>query len=776
MYYLIALGTALVFLGLLLVLDKVLKANMNIVWKILSVFLIVFFFVWYMLPGVRDVSTNNLFAGNFFRSFFKEDLQNNNEVFSEADLKGILSLKAATIIAVIGCWFVVALHTIEVLVPFFKDKFQIAKNVEKFIAPAMIVFDIITIPLIVRAYAGHVVFSAKAVMVCVELGLILGKLVFSFAFIDHNFKISKQELKELLIAIPLVLISTLPFYGPQILVGRPHFRDTQMSVLNFSASHRLYLLILIVYLVGLVLLLRSKKGDYARMVLLFMSFAAMINFSCQYDFRDFPHPWSWPLQICNTAMYILPIALACKSEKVFYFTFFVNILGAMLASFMPVYSEGVAFTQYRACEFWGNHIEACAMPLVAVLLGVFPRPTKKQFFYSMVGFTIYFIFVLVVNTLLTAYHPIYFAKHNGLKSYGGIGPHGESGVIDFFFLNNTEVVEKIHQEWVMDRYFDFNLGKLHCRVYPLYQAIFLFAFIAMSIGMWFGYVYLFKAQDKLIYVHNSYKKVKFDELALCAKYGKKEVKDCMSEASKDKLIISHFGKRYTETSPFAVRDINFEAHGGEIIGFLGPNGAGKSTTIKAIVGIHLPTEGTIEVNGFDVVSQPVQAKAQLGFVPDHYALYENLTGREYLNYIADLYDVSEKDRNAFLDEFLESLQMKNAIDNKMQTYSHGMKQKIAIMASIIHNPKLWILDEPLTGLDPVSIYQVKLCLKKHAEKGNIVFFSSHLIDIVEKLCDRIVIISDHQIKDIADVHELTKQGVNLEKYYMDKTGLVTGDN
>ncbi len=119
--------------------------------------------------------------------------------------------------------------------------------------------------------------------------------------------------------------------------------------------------------------------------------------------------------------------------------------------------------------------------------------------------------------------------------------------------------------------------------------------------------------------------------------------------------------------------------------------------------------------------------------------------------------------------------MKDAIDNKIQTYSHGMKQKIAIMASIIHNPKVWILDEPLTGLDPVSIFQVKQCLKKHAENGNIVFFSSHLIDIVEKLCDRILIISNHQVVDVADVKTLTSKNVNLEAYYMEKTGLATGN-
>ena len=239
------------------------------------------------------------------------------------------------------------------------------------------------------------------------------------------------------------------------------------------------------------------------------------------------------------------------------------------------------------------------------------------------------------------------------------------------------------------------------------------------------------------------------------------------------LKVTNLSKVYEEKT--VVDNITFEAVDNRIYGFLGPNGAGKSTTIKAVVGIHLPTEGKIEVNGYDVAVQPVEAKSQLGFVPDHYALYENLTGREYLNYIADLYKVSQEDRDAFLKEFLKTLAMEDAIDNKIQTYSHGMKQKIAIMASIIHKPKLWILDEPLTGLDPVSIFQVKQCLKRHAEQGNIVFFSSHLIDIVEKLCDRIIIIAHHKVVDVANVKELVDKGVDLEQYYMEKTGLETGN-
>ena len=212
---------------------------------------------------------------------------------------------------------------------------------------------------------------------------------------------------------------------------------------------------------------------------------------------------------------------------------------------------------------------------------------------------------------------------------------------------------------------------------------------------------------------------------------------------------------------------NLEIEGGQIFGFLGPNGAGKSTIIKSIVGIQTITSGQIEVSGYDVDKQAVGAKMQIGFVPDHYALYENLTGREYINYIADLYNVSKEDRDKRIDEYVKRFYLQSAIDNPMKTYSHGMKQKITIMSALVHNPKLWILDEPLTGLDPESIFQVKECMKEHASRGNIVFFSSHIIDVVENICDKIAIIRKGQILTTKTVAEIKASGVPLEQFYMD---------
>ena len=234
------------------------------------------------------------------------------------------------------------------------------------------------------------------------------------------------------------------------------------------------------------------------------------------------------------------------------------------------------------------------------------------------------------------------------------------------------------------------------------------------------------------------------------------------------LRVEHLSQHFGELK--AVNNVSFEVKGGEIFGFLGPNGAGKSTIIKSMVGIQTITSGNIEICGYDVEKQSVAAKMNTAFVPDHYALYENLTGREYINYIADLYNVSKEDRTERINEYVARFNLNVAFDNQIKTYSHGMKQKITIMSALVHNPKVWILDEPLTGLDPESIFQVKECMKHHAEKGNIVFFSSHIIDVVERICDKIAIIKKGEIQTVKTIKEIEESGIPLEEFYLSTIG------
>ncbi len=232
------------------------------------------------------------------------------------------------------------------------------------------------------------------------------------------------------------------------------------------------------------------------------------------------------------------------------------------------------------------------------------------------------------------------------------------------------------------------------------------------------------------------------------------------------IKISNFTKIYGNGKFKAVDDFSLEVFPGEVFGFLGHNGAGKSTTIKSMVGMQTITRGKIEICGHDVIRRPVEAKQCMGYVPDHYALYERLTGREYVGYVADLYSVSAADRAARMNKYVDMFALGHAFDNQIKSYSHGMKQKITVISALIHDPKVWILDEPLTGLDPTSVFQIKECMRAHAEEGNIVFFSSHIIDVVEKICDRIAIIKEGKLQCIHSLADLRAQKISLEQLYL----------
>lgn len=232
------------------------------------------------------------------------------------------------------------------------------------------------------------------------------------------------------------------------------------------------------------------------------------------------------------------------------------------------------------------------------------------------------------------------------------------------------------------------------------------------------------------------------------------------------IHIEQFSKTYGSAKKPAVDQVTLTIHDGEIFGLLGHNGAGKSTIIKSLVGIQNISSGRMEIAGYDIARQPIEAKLRIGYVSDNHAVYERLTGREYINYIADLYLVSKEDRDARIEKYVTMFHLEHAIDHEIKSYSHGMKQKIVVIASLIHDPKVWILDEPLTGLDPVSAFQIKECMKDHASRGNIVFFSSHIIEVVEKICHRIAILSRGQLQGVYDIQALHEQNMTLEQLYM----------
>lgn len=221
-----------------------------------------------------------------------------------------------------------------------------------------------------------------------------------------------------------------------------------------------------------------------------------------------------------------------------------------------------------------------------------------------------------------------------------------------------------------------------------------------------------------------------------------------------------------------IDNISVEIKDGEIFGFLGPNGAGKTTTIKMITGILGIDEGDILIDGKSIIRNPIEAKKSFGFVPDNPDMFLKLKGIEYLNFIADVYEISTEERIVRIDELSRKFEMQTVLNNKMQSYSHGMRQKMIIMGVLLHNPRNLILDEPMTGLDPKSSFDLKQIMREHTKENNTVFFSTHILEVAEKLCDRVGIINKGKLIFVGTYEEMKKEfrkNASLEELFMEIT-------
>lgn len=237
------------------------------------------------------------------------------------------------------------------------------------------------------------------------------------------------------------------------------------------------------------------------------------------------------------------------------------------------------------------------------------------------------------------------------------------------------------------------------------------------------------------------------------------------------IEVQNVTKRYSGTKK-AVENLQLTIPDGKIFGFLGPNGAGKSTTIKMITGILPIDEGTITVNGYDITQNPIEAKKAFGYVPDHPDMFLRLKGIEYLNFIGDIYDVSKEVREEKIENLTKTFGIYEVLNDPIQTYSHGMRQKIIVTGVLLHEPDVWILDEPLTGLDPKSSYTLKEMMREHTRKGKTVFFSTHVLEVVEQLCDQVAIINNGVLEfngEMSEMKEKFQTDGTLEQIFLELT-------
>lgn len=231
------------------------------------------------------------------------------------------------------------------------------------------------------------------------------------------------------------------------------------------------------------------------------------------------------------------------------------------------------------------------------------------------------------------------------------------------------------------------------------------------------------------------------------------------------LEIKNYTKVYGEGKK-AADNVSLTVESGDICAFIGHNGAGKSTTIRAVVGVLDFTEGEIYIDGHSVKDDPMACKRVTAYIPDNPDLYENLTGIQYLNFIADVFDISSTDREERIRKYADQFEITEALGDQIASYSHGMKQKVAIISALIHEPKLFVLDEPFVGLDPKAAFTLKEIMRELCRQGAAVFFSTHVLDVAEKLCNRAVIIKNGQIIAAGTMEELTA-GQSLEEVFLE---------
>ncbi|MCR4596459.1 MAG: ABC transporter ATP-binding protein [Lachnospiraceae bacterium] len=231
------------------------------------------------------------------------------------------------------------------------------------------------------------------------------------------------------------------------------------------------------------------------------------------------------------------------------------------------------------------------------------------------------------------------------------------------------------------------------------------------------------------------------------------------------LEIRHYSKSYGEGKK-AVDDISLTVESGDIYGFIGHNGAGKSTTIRAVVGVLDFTEGEILIDGHSVKDEEMECKRITAYIPDNPDLYENLTGIQYLNFIADVFDIGVTEREADIKRYADLFEITDSLGDLISSYSHGMKQKVAIISALIHHPKLLVLDEPFVGLDPKATFTLKEIMHEMCAQGTAIFFSTHVLDVAEKLCNKVAIIKLGRIIASGTMKELT-EGHSLEETFLE---------
>ena len=626
-----------------------------------------------------------------------------------------------------------------------------------FYVPFVAILNLVFINLVIYSYTGtlNLWYNLDSFSFFINAFLFTLMIYLSILFILDTNKSNNPLPKSVndylfsLFVVCVTFFAVIPTMGYALILGR-----SKIFFKPQSSFHILIILTTFILPFLFTYLFRKKAEGQKKIFLTWISICAFIAFFDYYTYRSFKNLSNWPLHLCHTAIIFLVIAIPFKVKSLFYFTYFVNVLGAFIALVFPNIGKETPIYSISSIRFWYNHMYDLIIPISAVGMGYFEKPKIKETMLSIVAFTGYFIFAVLANSLLPTVknHPFF----------------GNSGAgVDYFFLNGDILTKKISVAKILrDKYIITfkGFGGNQATVYYMFWFVLYFSFIILTFATLNVYSYLYSLNKIFTDISRKYRqrfKLKIDKLP---KINEKELLNMQSNAIAS-IKIEKFYKKYPQANFYSVKDFNLNVKAGEIFGFIGHNGAGKSTLIKALVGVHPADEGRISICDYDMKLHPERAKYLVGYVPDNHPLYEKLTAREYIKYIANIYMVEPRLRDERIDYYIDLFDIRKDIDRQIKTFSHGMKQKISVIASLIHEPKVWILDEPLTGLDPTSVLMIKKCIIDHAKKGNIVFFSSHIIEVVENICTRIAIIKKGELMLDIDVKEAVSKYGNLTDVY-----------
>ena len=660
------------------------------------------------------------------------------------DVGGQVGLFSKAGYAFVGAldWLTVLTIAVAIVAPFFTKKQ--ARDYCATLALLVIVANVAAFRFAVQGNLGYLDLTHWRTMVYMARIVLLAMICGSYSIElirSHDFENIGKRIGKAAIFMALYLFAFMPTYYPQLLFGR-----IGEEVQDFSLTHRLFLYVAFILPVVIYFAQRHQSEENKHFLLVMLALSGVIQYFIYQPHRT--GAGTFPLHLCNTAIILMLAAYAFKIKSIYYFTYFINVLGAFCAIVLPE-TENPALAQHTF-SYWYNHWYAFFLPLLGVALGAFKRPSLKLMISSLIVFTIYVVFVFFFNSYLN--NPLFEGKYNADYFY----------LYSDFFIDKFEFAKNLKYGHV----WTFTAFGAEMKAYPVFALSIYVVFIALTFAMWGFYTMIFNVSDSHRKLAYRKKLRRIDHVNLLKELDGRPITAPLHPDGANMVKITHFSKTYAGSNKKSVDDLSLEIHDGEVFGFIGHNGAGKSTTIKSLVGIQSITEGSIEIEGYDIARQPLEAKLQMGYVSDNHALYEKLTGREYINYVADLYMVSEEDKKERIEKYVKMFKLEHAIDREIKSYSHGMKQKCMVISALIHNPKVWVLDEPLTGLDPTSSWQIKECMRQHADAGNIVFFSSHVIEVVEKICDRIAIISGGKLRRISTMEEIKAEGVSLEQLYL----------